>query len=130
MYFCLSFCASEQVYLSAHSGCTLCSVFRPNSGRAPGSRAAIVCQSGSAADGLSSPPVVWGPVPLLSHPVMPNSFHLFLCGSCNPSIIIIAQSQRNSSYPKNPVVAGICATIIWYIVIYLLLNSAVCYILM
>ena len=51
----LSFCASEQVYLSAHSGCVLCSV-SPDSGRGPGSRAAIVCQSGSAADGLSSPP--------------------------------------------------------------------------
>ncbi len=53
--FYLSFSACEQVYLSAHSGCVLCSV-SPNSGRGPGSSAAIACQSGSAADGLSSPP--------------------------------------------------------------------------
>lgn len=48
---CLSLCASEQVYLSARGGRVLSSV-SPNSGRGPGGRAVIVCQS----DGLPCPP--------------------------------------------------------------------------
>lgn len=55
VYSSLSVCVSEQVYLSAHSRCLLCSV-SPRSGRGAGSRSAIARQSGSAADGRPGPP--------------------------------------------------------------------------
>lgn len=99
---CLSLCASEQVYLSARGGRVLSSV-SPNSGRGPGGRAAIVCQSDGLPcppPSLRTPPTVWGPVLLLSHAVILNSFHLYLCSSRNPSIVII-YSLRNLYWLKS-----------------------------
>lgn len=46
------------------------------------------------------PPTVWGPVLLLSHAVILNSFHLYLCFSQNPSIVII-YSLRNLYWLKS-----------------------------
>lgn len=46
------------------------------------------------------PPTVWGPVLLLSHAVILNSFHLYLCSSRNPSIVII-YSLRNLYWLKS-----------------------------
>lgn len=69
LLFFLTICLCASVFLcipTCHFGCmnrcicllavgAPCAV-SPNSGRCPGSSAAIVCQSGNAADGLSGPP--------------------------------------------------------------------------
>lgn len=100
VYSYLSFWLYEQVYLPARSGCALCCFSKlwevPRQQRCNCVSIRQRCRR------PLRPPIVWGPLLLLSHPVIPNSFHLLLCSSLNPSIIITSYSLRSFSLFISP----------------------------